>query len=79
MKILPALLLSLVAGTALAHGNHDDDAPMIPLKPGARPAAAPATPAAPDTKAEADKLEKAKAERKRAAEKKAADAAASKP
>ncbi len=60
MKTLFAtLLLSLAAGTALAHGNHDDET-FVPLKPGAQ--AKPAPTAA--QRAESEKQAKLKAEKK---------------
>ena len=61
MKLLPALLLALVASTALAHGNHDDET-FEPLKPGAKPKPAPST----AQLTEADKQAKLKAEKKAA-------------
>ena len=32
LKLIAPLLLSLFAGSAFAHGNHDDDAPQPPTK-----------------------------------------------
>ncbi|MFP5336971.1 MAG: hypothetical protein ACLGIW_00490 [Gammaproteobacteria bacterium] len=81
MKILIPLVLSFAASSALAHGTHDD-APMVPLKPGARMQEQSVPPPAESGKAEAAKPAKEKAKKKAApqtATEPAADSAAPKP
>lgn len=66
MKLTATLLLCLTAGTALAHGTHDD-APLVPLQPGTR-LTAPAPASTADSEAEARKPDEANSDKKRAAE-----------
>ena len=61
LKLIAALLLSLVAAPAFAHSTHDDEAPQPPLKQEA-PKAAKAAVAKPKAKHTHDHAAKAKPE-----------------